>query len=159
MYPKNPYASQTANSRYDMTPQPGNPVYSEAWALIETARRMAEAADASDGDELQKRRRMREAMKLNWRLWTIFQSSLTVEELDVPEDIRVNILTLAKFIDKHTVASMAEPSPERLATLIDINRNIGGGLLESLQAQLEAQQPETAVQQAAPEVAGVNISG
>ena len=120
----NPYGNAAINASM---PQEGNPRATEAWALTESGRRMALASRGG-------REAMREALRLNWRLWTIFQADLTVaiETQDQPSDIHINMLTLCQFIDKHTVAALGDPTPERLRVLIDINRNIAAGLRESL---------------------------
>lgn len=70
------------------------------------------------------------AVRLNWRLWTIFQGELLDPVCTVPDDIRTNVLSLAQFVDKHTVAFIAEPEPAKLDVLISINRDLAGGLHE-----------------------------
>jgi flagellar protein FlaF len=122
--PMNPYGNAAINASM---PQEGNPRATEAWALTESGRRLALASRGG-------RDSMRDALRLNWRLWTIFQADLTVamETQDQPSDIHINMLTLCQFIDKHTVAALSDPTPERLRVLIDINRNIAAGLRESL---------------------------
>jgi flagellar protein FlaF len=156
---RNPYAKAASAAGYNNRPQPGNPTYTEAWALIEAARRMAAAIEFGDDGSVKGRNKMREALQLNWRLWTIFQSNLTVGEHDVPEDVRTNILTLAKFIDKHTADAMQDPSPQRIATLIDINRNIGSGLLESIQNTAEHQAAPAPRQDDATRPEAIDVSG
>ena len=69
------------------------------------------------------------ALRLNWRLWTIFQADISTPENPLPLDIKENILSLSVFIDKHTVAALAEPEMRKLKVLIDINRNIASGLM------------------------------
>ena len=126
MKQNNAYSYKTS---YDQIPQPGNPTYTEAWALIETARRMAapiELGSLEDADNLVK---ARVALRLNWRLWTIFQSDVSATENPLPEDIKKNILNLSVFIDKHTVDALAAPEGRKLKVLIDINRNIASGLM------------------------------
>ena len=122
--PMNPYGNAAINASM---PQEGNPRATEAWALTESGRRLALACRGG-------RDSMREALRLNWRLWTIFQADLTVamENPDQQTDVLVNMLTLCQFVDKHTVAALGEPTPERLQVLIDINRNIAAGLRDSL---------------------------
>ena len=118
---------------YDQIPQPGNPTYTEAWALIETARRMVdpiESGSLKDADNLVK---ARVALRLNWRLWTIFQTELSHEEGAVPDDIRGNMLSLCNFVDKHSVATINSPTVDGIMRLVEINRQIANGLLESLQ--------------------------
>lgn len=67
-------------------------------------------------------------VRVNWRLWTIIQSDLLDPECLVPDDVRVNVLSLAQFVDKHTVDLIADPGPEKLDILIAINRELAGGL-------------------------------
>ena len=69
---------QGSQQGYQHVPQPGSPTYTEAWALIEAARRMAVAIESNPGDDLKSRNAIRETIRLNWRLWTIFQAELTV---------------------------------------------------------------------------------
>lgn len=125
--------SQGSVQGYSQIPQPGSPTYTEAWALIEAARRMAVAIESGHADDITHRNKVREALRLNWRLWTIFQAELTVGESQVPDEIRQNMLSLCKFVDSHTIETMATPTPEKIATLIDVNRNIASGLLASLE--------------------------
>ena len=117
---------------YQHVPQPGSPTYTEAWALIEAARRMAVAIESDPAEDIKSRNAIRETIRLNWRLWTIFQAELTVGNSKVPEDLRENMLTLCKFVDNHTVETMSNLTPENIAVLIDLNRNIASGLLASL---------------------------
>ena len=141
----NPY--QTANMTA-AAPQEGNPRETEAWALTESGRRLALAAR---GD----RKEMRDALRLNWRLWTIFQADISVvaEKQQPPDQVMLNMLTLCQFIDKHTVTAIADPSPEKLQVLIDINRNIAAGLRDSLNREAQARVP--ANEQRAPVTSAV----
>jgi len=82
------------------------------------------------------------SLRLNWRLWTIFQAELTTERSDVPEDLRINMLTLCKFVDKHTVGALVNPTPEAMTVLIDINRNIAAGLAQIPQTDDGAADPD-----------------
>jgi len=121
---------------YSSVPAPGSPSHSEAWALTEAARRIAVALDrVAKADDLAlpaAKRELRDAIRLNWRLWTIFQAELTLETNPVPFDLRQNMLTLCQFVDNHTILCMSELKPEQIKTLIDVNRNIAQGLLEGL---------------------------
>jgi flagellar biosynthesis activator protein FlaF len=109
--------------KYARMPAPGNPAKTEAWALLEAARLM-EAGKATDKKELL------EAVRRNWRLWTIFQASLLDAECALPKEVRANLLGLANFIDRHTAQILVTPDPEKIDVLVTINRRIGEGLLE-----------------------------
>ena len=106
----------------------------ETRALLEAARRMDEAIAGEDPDAF------RAALRLNWRLWTIIQADVSSEESLLPDDVRQNILSLSVFIDKHTVDALAEPVGRKLRVLIDINRNIARGLMESADEVDDAEQ-------------------
>lgn len=113
------------NSRggYSNAPVPGNPRQSEAWALTEAARRIFDAKERyGAGAEFLA------AIRLNWRLWTIFQAELSSAESQVPDEIRGNMLSLCNFVDKVTVEIIAEPTVEKADILITINRHIAAGL-------------------------------
>lgn len=118
-------------------PRPGNPAYNEAWALIESARRIGGVVQYGDFTDAKDRRKIRDAIRLNLRIWTIIQAEQTAGDNQLPEPIRQNILTLCKFIDKHSVDAMVEPTPEKAAVLININRNIAAGLLGSTDDEME----------------------
>jgi flagellar protein FlaF len=134
----NPYATNAH------IPEEGNPRKSEAWALTEAARRMGLACRGDNAA-------MREALRLNWRLWTIFQADLSARLTPVegaarvePDQVTINMLTLCQFVDKKTVDALADPTPEKLRVLMEINWNIAAGLMESLarEAQGQASPPE-----------------
>jgi len=134
----NPYTSSAS--------QGGNPRVTEGWALIEAARRMAESI-VMPGDDAERRIGMKTAVRLNWRLWTIFQAELTIDNGDMERDLRINMLTLCKFVDSHTVDILAAPTAEKLATLININRNIAAGLMETADdVEIEQETQEEAAQ-------------
>ena len=107
---------------YQGPPTAGKPGEVEAWALMQAAVRLKEAAETSDVETIMV------AVRLNWRMWTIFQAELLDPECTVPMDVRSNILSLANFIDKHTVAYIADSKPEKLEILISINRDLSAGL-------------------------------
>lgn len=127
-----------STNTYSSVPTGGSPSHTEAWALTEAARRIAMALEKAAGaDDLSMpaaKREVRDAIRLNWRLWTIFQAELTLETNPVPMDLRQNMLTLCQFVDNHTIICMSQLNPEQIKTLIDINRNIAQGLLEGISA-------------------------
>jgi flagellar biosynthesis activator protein FlaF len=96
----------------------------EANALLETARMMDACTGNLDDIEAYKA-----ALRLNWRLWTIFQADISSNENPLPVEIKENILSLSVFIDKHTVGALSEPEGRKLKVLVEINRNIAAGLM------------------------------
>lgn len=124
---------QNGLKRYEQNqvPPPGDPQANEAWALIQAARQLAAIIQFGDLAQAEDRKRFREALRLNLRIWTIIQAEQLTGDNPLPEPIRRNILTLCNFIDRHTLATIAEPSVQRAIVLIDINRNIAAGLAGS----------------------------
>ena len=122
-----------SNSRITAYQQPtrngGSPRETEGRALLEAARRIAEAQKTADPAKIL------EAVRLNWRLWTIFQAEISAPNCTLPTEVRQNMLTLCNFVDKRTVGILAEPKPELLSVLINVNRNIAAGLLTNTAPQ------------------------
>ena len=114
----------------DQKPKPGNPTFTEAWALVESAKRMAKPLETDTLENAENRDELRDALRLNWRLWTIFQAEMCVGgSSNMPDDMRSSFLSLCNFVDKQTVETISQPTPEKVAALIDINCNIARGLL------------------------------
>jgi flagellar protein FlaF len=120
-------------------PVAGNPRYNEAWALIEVARRMAAVIQYGDLSKKEDKDKLRDAMRLNLRVWTVIQAEQSVGDNLLPDPIRQNILNLCGFIDKHTMLLIPKPTPEKVVVLININQNIASGLLGNLD---ESSDPE-----------------
>lgn len=132
---------------YQRTPEPGNPARSEAWALLEAARQLHQTKDGEMDD-------FRAALRMNWRLWTIFQASVVEPDCALPTEVRGNLLSLANFVDRATVQLLVEREPKTIEALININRQISEGLMEGARAtvartQIAAAKPEPAVTTAA----------
>ena len=123
-------SSENAATQYRQpSQQGGSPRETEGRALMEAARRLSIAKD-NPGDKAA----LVDTVRLNWRLWTIFQSEVSERDAALPEELRENMLTLCNFVDKHTVEILADPKPDMLDVLININRNIATGLLSDTEA-------------------------
>ena len=96
----------------------------EAALLMKAASRLQAIRD----DWEERRRELFEALTYNRKLWTILVSSATEADNPLPTAIKQNVANLAIFIFNHTLAVITQPAPERLAILIDINREIAAGL-------------------------------
>ena len=72
----------------------------------------------------------------------------------------INMLTLCKYIDTHTVDAIHKPTAEKIEILVNINRNIAGGLLDGLKKAVEdAEGAEAGAQPAAaPEPAAAQTA-
>ena len=79
--------------------------------------------DAPDRDE-----KLDVALRTNQMVWSILQSELVKNDNPLPIEIRQSILTLSVFIDNQIIQIMADPQPEKLKIIIDINLNLAAGL-------------------------------
>jgi flagellar biosynthesis activator protein FlaF len=116
--------------KYQTTPEPGNPARTEAWALLESARELSHAKTGPS-------ERFLAALRRNWRLWTIFQASLLDPQCTMPAEIRGNLIGLANFIDKRSAELLAKRDPSLVDALININVQIGEGLLAGARAAVQ----------------------
>jgi flagellar protein FlaF len=154
------YAMSSQQSKiksYERVPQSGQPAQTEAWALLEAANRMAAAIVSGNPEEKETKERMKTSLRLNWRLWTIFQAELLDETCTVPAEIRVNMLTLCQFVDKQTVKVLAGPTPEIMIPLIDINRNIAAGLMNLPERDAKAEPAEAPSEEAPADAPPVSL--
>lgn len=78
------------------------------------------------------------ALKLNQRVWSIFQAELTRADNPMPLPIKQNILKLSVFIDKRIIEILAEPKPEALDIIVSINENLAAGLRQTVAKESES---------------------
>jgi flagellar protein FlaF len=116
---------------YQRDPDLGNPARTEAWALLEAARELHQSKEGPIED-------FRAALRKNWRLWTIFQASLSEPDCAVPGPVRRNLLGLSNFIDRQTADLLAVRDAKKVDALVNINRQISEGLLEGQRATANA---------------------
>jgi flagellar protein FlaF len=69
------------------------------------------------------------ALLNNRKLWSVLVTSVTRPENPLPAAIRQNVANLGIFVLKQTIATLADPKPEQLGSLITINRELASGLL------------------------------
>lgn len=131
-------SSRDAAKAYSQpTAQGGNPRETEGRALLEAARRLSDAQRTPDDRDT-----MRAAARLNWRLWTIFQAEVVAPDCELPHEIRQNMINLCNFVDKRTVDILAQPEPQKVDVLININRQIAAGLLTNPKQAVPSQEEE-----------------
>lgn len=116
------HAAANAYARAAQTGQ--SPRELEAQLLIKSAHRLQTVQD----NWLTGRSDLSDALTYNRKIWTVLATSATEPTNPLPPDIKRNIAQLAAFIFKRTIDVFAEPAPERLGTLIQINMNIAAGL-------------------------------
>lgn len=134
MKPVNSYVSR---------PSGDDPRSTEAWALGEASRRLALAAKMNDKGES-----LREALRLNQRLWSIFQAALTEPDCPLPKDLRENVLALSIMVDRHSVDRLIDLDGSKIGPILDINRAIAEGL--AVKSAQPAAGNKPAAQPAAP---------
>ena len=104
----------------------GDPRELEATILIRAASRLQKLKDnwqPRSPDVLP-------ALQYNRQIWTIFASSVTDGSSELPADIRQNLANLALFVFKQTLAVQTSSDPQKLDSLININRQIAAGLFQ-----------------------------
>ena len=100
----------------------------EASLLTKAAAKLQSARD----DAGMARLPLDEAIGYNRRLWTILSTSATRPENPLPRDVKDNIAQRAVFIFTHSMNILADPRPEKMASLIAINAHIAAGLRGSM---------------------------
>lgn len=107
--------------------QTGDPRDLEASLLVKAASLLQSAKDDWDkpGSALD------QALAYNQRLWSVFASAVADPGSPLPIEIRNNIASLSVFIFNQTIAAQARPAPDKVAALININREVAAGLRSS----------------------------
>ena len=108
---------------YVSQPAAMDPRSTESWALSEASRRLVVGAKAEVGGKAP-----RDALILNQRLWTIFQTSMTEPDCPLPREIRDNVLALSIMMDRQILQRLGDLDGSKLQPLLDINRCVAEGL-------------------------------
>jgi flagellar protein FlaF len=110
---------------YSSKPSSADPRSTEAWALGEASRRLIVASKADD-----KGVSLREALRLNQRLWSIFQAALIEPDCPLPLELRQNVLSLSIMVDRHILQRLGDLDGTKIQPILDINRSIAEGLAQ-----------------------------
>ena len=97
----------------------------EANLLLDAAYRLQAVQNSWDSQA----KELDNALRFNRRLWTFFLSAVSNNENPLPVDLRQNMVNLGLFVCNHTMEILANPKPESLGSLININRELAAGLL------------------------------
>jgi flagellar biosynthesis activator protein FlaF len=98
----------------------------EALVLTRAAQKLADVKnnwDAPDRDA-----KLDEALRNNQMIWSVFQGELMKADNPLPKKLRQDILSLSLFIDKRSFEVMAQPAPEKLDVIINLNLSLAAGL-------------------------------
>jgi flagellar protein FlaF len=120
---------QSAAQAYkNVSRQTSSPRELEASLLLQAAARLQAVQENwnSDGGV---RAKLDDALLYNRKLWSVFVGDMADAGHPMPRELRQNFLNIGLFVMNHTVAVMSNPQPERLGSLININREIAAGLL------------------------------
>lgn len=120
----------------------------EARALLNCANRL-EVARAKDCSKHE----FGAAIRLNQKLWTVFQVSLCEPDNKLPRDLKILLLNLSRYVDKVSFRAISEGNPDLLRSLININRTIATGLAKKTEETESAKHPL-----AAPSEDGASLS-
>lgn len=101
----------------------------EASVLSRAAQKLKNCQDCWNSEDRESQ--LKEAIRFNQMIWSIFQGELTRDDNPMPKEIKEQILTLSTFVDKTIFETIAYPAPEKLTVLININQNIAAGLMSS----------------------------
>ena len=113
-----------AYENVNKTTLPGREI--EAAVLTKAARKLKECQDNWDADDRDEK--LAGALKFNQMIWSIFQGELQKKDNPMPTKLKVDLLRLSVFIDRRIFETMADPTPEKLTIVININNNIAAGL-------------------------------
>jgi len=104
----------------------GNPRELEAQLLMRAASKLQAVKDGA----VTKIADVLSAVRYNRRLWLIFAISTSNPDNPLPIEIRKNVISLASFVVNRsmTLETAAQPQPEWIDVLININREIAAGL-------------------------------
>ena len=117
---------QHASTAYSKTAkQTASPRELEAGLLPNAASRLQAIRDGWDD----KRPELDAALLYNRKLWSIFVTSATSPDNPLPAGVRQNVANLGLFALNQPVAILANPRPDPLGSLININRELAAGLL------------------------------
>jgi len=115
---------QAAKAYGAVAQQTASPRELEAQLLLRAASRLQIIHDDWEGQ----RSGLDHALLFNRKLWTVFMTSVTNADNPLPAQLRQNIANIGIFVMNHTLNVSGNPAPERLRSLININRQLAAGL-------------------------------
>lgn len=96
----------------------------EASLLARAATRLQAVRDDWTG----RQQELEAALTFNRKLWTLFVSAVARQDNPLPREIKQNIANLGIFVFNQTLSVQVEPQPQKLGSLITINRQLAEGL-------------------------------
>jgi flagellar protein FlaF len=99
----------------------------EASLLINAANKLQEVVSGKVTDPAS----VREAVRYNRKLWIIISTSATAADNPLPRQIKENIGNIALFVLPHCLELEVNPEPQRMRSLVNINRELAAGLMQA----------------------------
>ncbi len=120
-----PYEKMNAyGTRQKDTTPGGSSRETDSRALIACAHRLKQAIENQGKDFLG----YGDAVRHNQHLWTIFQVALCEPDNALPEDLKILLLNLSRYVDRVSFEAVTAYKPDLLQSMIDINMTIASGL-------------------------------
>jgi flagellar protein FlaF len=115
----------------------GNSRDTDSRALAACAKRLDDVKVIMEADPRNKENLQiyGDAIRHNQRLWTIFQVALCDPQNPLPQDLKVTLLNLSRFIDTTSFRAVGRYEPALIDSLVNINRIIAAGLSKQTTAQ------------------------
>ena len=117
--------TQAAQAYGKVAKQVATPREMEADKLLYAAQQLAAVRDAWDSRRIE----LDAALLNNRKLWSVLLATVTRNDNPLPAPLRQNVANIGIFVMKQTVDLMNDPRPEKLGSLININRELAAGLL------------------------------
>jgi flagellar protein FlaF len=96
----------------------------EASLLLKAASRLQAVRDGWEHSKSD----LADALLYNRRLWTIFVTSVAQDDHPLPRQVRQDVANLGLFVFAHSLSLIADPRPEYLGCLVNINCQLAAGL-------------------------------
>lgn len=72
------------------------------------------------------------AVKANQKLWDVLRAGLMDPDNQLPHDLKQLLKAISVNVERRTLRAYAEGKPELLNLLININKQIAGGLMDQM---------------------------
>ncbi len=96
----------------------------ESMLLLKAAARLQGVRDAWE----ERQSELAGALAYNRKLWVVLLDLILKPTNSLDDEIKKNLANIAVFIFKQTIECECEPSSDKLAPLVDLNRTIAEGL-------------------------------
>ena len=116
----------------------------EGQILLKAAQKLEELKNTLERGEKPGLEYTEDVLVYNRKLWTVFADETGNDAHPLPLQVKNNIANLSIFVFKRTMEILADPKPEKISALIDINRQIASGLLKRVESpKSEKQKSQT----------------